>query len=287
MFICTTPRPAATSRRPRRSAGFVRPILPTRQRSTIRKPGWITTAGRIFLNGEEDGPPFGDPGRAFAHFASGPQAGNSYELPWIGKFAHENVVANAHTGDATVVASMDDTSPIGQVYFYLGHKQSTGSDLDKAGLTGGDLYGVKVDEMSTETTAANPLGGDGTSSFTMFNFGNVANTNGAALEAAGVGNVTGFLRPEDGAWDTVDPDRFYFATTDAFNAPSRLWALDFTDASHPELGGTIKLMLDGTEGQQMMDNITVNQQGHVIIQEDVGNNAMSAKSGTMIRSTTA
>jgi hypothetical protein len=47
--------------------------------------------GRIFLNGEESG----TEGRAFAHFASGPQEGNSYELPWLGKLAHENVVASA------------------------------------------------------------------------------------------------------------------------------------------------------------------------------------------------
>ena len=26
-----------------------------------------------------------------------------------------------------------------------------------------------------------------------------------------------FLRPEDGAWDTQDPNRFYFVTTDRFN----------------------------------------------------------------------
>jgi hypothetical protein len=233
--------------------------------------------GRIFLNGEEEGPPFGPPGRAFAHFASGSQEGNTYELPWLGKLAHENVVASAYTGDSTVVATMDDSSPTGQVYFYLGHKQATGSDLDKAGLTGGDLYGIKVDEMLTETTGANPLGTDNESTFSLYNFGDVANTSGAALESQGVGNVTGFLRPEDGAWDTVDHDRFYFVTTDSFSQPSRLWAVDFTDASHPENGGTIKMLLDGTEGQHMLDNLTVNKQGHVIMQEDVGNNAHNGK----------
>src|SRR5262245_31905953 len=233
--------------------------------------------GRIYLNGEEDGPPFGAPGRAFAHFVSGPQEGNTYELPWLGKLAHENVVASPYTGDATVVATMDDTSPLGQVYFYVGHKQKTGSDLDKAGLTGGDFFGVKVDEMLTETTAANPLGGDDQSAFSLYNFHNVANLSGADLETQGVNNVTDFLRPEDGAWDTTDPDRFYFVTTDAFNQPSRLWALDFTDASHPELGGTIKLLLNGTEGQNMLDNLTVNKQGHVIMQEDIGNNVPLGK----------
>ena len=233
--------------------------------------------GRIFMNGEEDGPPFGAPGRAFAHFASGPQEGNTYELPWLGKLAHENVVASPFTGDATVVGTMDDTSPQGQVYFYLGHKQATGTALEKAGLVGGEFYGVKVDEMLSETNGANPLGLDDQSTFSMFNFHDVSHTSGADLETAGAGNVTAFLRPEDGAWDTVNHNRFYFVTTDAFNQPSRLWALDFTDASHPENGGTIKMLLAGNEGQNMLDNLTVNQQGHVILQEDIGNNTPLGK----------
>ncbi len=225
--------------------------------------------GRLFLNGEEDGLV----GRAFAHIASGSEAGNSYELPWLGKLAHENVVASAYTGDATVVATMDDGQN-GQVYFYVGEKQADGSAIEQAGLVGGNFYGLKVDGMIDETTGANPLGSDGEARFSLYNLGDVANTSGAALDAQSEANgVTSFLRPEDGAWDTVDHDRFYFVTTDAFNAPSRLWAVDFDDASHPELGGSIKLLLDGTEGQQMLDNITVNKDGHVILQEDVGNNA--------------
>jgi hypothetical protein len=233
--------------------------------------------GRIFLNGEEDGPPFGAPGRAFAHFASGAQEGNTYELPWLGKLAHENVVASAFSGDATVVATMDDTSPRGQVYFYVGEKQGTGNDLEKAGLVGGNFYGIKVDEMLTETTGANPLGIDNQSHFSMFNFGDVSETSGADLETAGTGNTTAFLRPEDGAWDTINHNRFYFVTTDALNQPSRLWALDFNEVEHPENGGTIRMLLDGTEGQNMLDNLTVNQQGHVILQEDIGGNAALGK----------
>jgi secreted PhoX family phosphatase len=96
----------------------------------------------------------------------------------------------------------------------------------------------------------------------------------AASEAAG---VTTFLRPEDGAWDTLNPNRFYFVTTDGFNLPSRLWAVDFNDASNPAAGGTIKLLLNGTEGQQMFDNITVDSHGKIVLCEDVGNNAHLGK----------
>jgi hypothetical protein len=56
-----------------------------------------------------------------------------------------------------------------------------------------------------------------------------------------------------------------------------LWELDFTDAKNPTLGGTVKMLLDGTEGQQMFDNITVNQDGKLILCEDVGNQAHIGK----------
>ena len=33
------------------------------------------------------------------------------------------------------------------------------------------------------------------------------------------------------------------------------------------------MLLDGTEGQQMLDNMTVTKDGKILLQEDVGNNA--------------
>jgi hypothetical protein len=45
-------------------------------------------------------------------------------------------------------------------------------------------------------------------------------------------------------------------TTDKPNASggtSRLWRLNFTNAREPDKGGTIDLLLDGTEGQNMRD----------------------------------
>ncbi|MDB5601912.1 MAG: hypothetical protein JWN71_3956 [Xanthobacteraceae bacterium] len=229
--------------------------------------------GRLFLNGEESGVE----GRAFAHFVTGTEAGNSYELASLSNMSYENLVANAHTGDKTVVAATDDGTN-GQVYFYSGDKHATGTALEQAGLTGGHLFGMKVAEIVDETTAANPLGVDNKSSFSTVDLGDVSGMTGAQIDAASeAAGVTSFLRPEDGSWDTVNHNRFYFVTTDAFNAPSRLWAADFVDAAHVELGGTIKLLLDGTEGQQMMDNITVNKDGKVIIQEDPGNQDHLAK----------
>jgi len=234
--------------------------------------------GRLFLNGEESG----TEGRAWAHIASGAEAGNSYELAWLGNMAYENVVANPNSGDKTVVAVTDDGQN-GQVYFYVGEKQSTGNAIEKAGLTGGSLYGIKVDELdnladNNNESNASTLGGDFQSSFSLVNMGDVSGSNGAALDAnSEAAGVTSFLRPEDGAWDTVNDNRFYFVTTSSFSGNSRLWAADFNDPNDPTAGGTIKMLLDGTEGQKMMDNLTVTQDGKVVIEEDVGNNAHNGK----------
>jgi RTX calcium-binding nonapeptide repeat (4 copies) len=238
--------------------------------------------GRLFLNGEESGLE----GRAFAHIASGAEAGNSYELAWLGNMAYENVVANAHTGDKTVVAMMDDGQN-GQVYFYAGDKKATGSAIDQAGLTGGHLFGIQVTDFAgaADNNAPNsltPLGADESSAFTMIDLGDVSGLTGAQIDATSeAAGVTSFLRPEDGAWDTLNPNRFYFVTTNAIDKPTQLWAADFTDASNPALGGTIKLLVRGDENGAdhplMFDNITVDAQGRVTLCEDVGNDAHLGK----------
>ena len=89
--------------------------------------------------------------------------------------------------------------------------------------------------------------------------------------------VTGFQRPEDGAWDPNNPNHFYFVSTASFSTASRLWRLSFVDASKPELGGEIEMLLDGSEGQRMMDNLDIDKSGHVYIQEDPGGNNHLAK----------
>lgn len=235
--------------------------------------------GRLFLNGEESGVE----GRAFAHIASGPEMGNSYELAWLGNLAYENVVASAYTGDRTVVGLTDDGTG-GQVYFYAGDKQDTGNAIEKAGLTGGHLFGVKVADMTSPPSASDlhPIGADDVSDFSMVDLGDVSAKSGADIEAASqAAGVTSFLRPEDGVWDTVNHDRFYFVTTNAFDQPTQLWAMDFKDASDPALGGTISLLVNGDENgadhPRMFDNITVTEQGKVILLEDVGNNAHLGK----------
>ena len=209
--------------------------------------------GRLFMNGEEDRAG----GRAFAHVVTGENKGMSYELPYLGKFAWENAVANPATGAKTVVMGMDD-SPGGQVYMYVGEKRSAGNPVEQAGLVGGDLYGVKVDGKR----------------FGFVKFGDVSAMTGEDLEKAGQKmGIANFMRPEDGSWDANNPKLFYFATTDKIDGTSQLFQLAFDDLQHPENGGAIQAVLNARDiGAQMFDNIVVTGDGKLLIEEDPGDN---------------
>jgi hypothetical protein len=228
------------------------------------------TMERIFLNGEETG----SEGRAFGHIATGPAAGTSYELMALGKASFENQVASPTISDTTVVIGLDDATP-GQIYVYVGTKTNTGTDIDKAGLNNGRLYGVAVSGLLTETGASVPTPN---TTFTLADLGNVSSLTGATINTnSNNAGITTFLRPEDGSWDPSNLNDFYFATTNGFGSPSRLWKLHFTNVANPISGGAITAVLDGTEGQQMLDNITIDHSGHILMVEDVGGNAHIGK----------
>lgn len=233
--------------------------------------GGLGTADRIFLNGEET-----SGGRAFAHVVTGDYAHTSFELPALGRVAFENSTANPLAQLKTVVASADDTTPQnpgapsnngGRVYIYVGTKTNTGTPVEKAGLTNGANYAVQVTGLNLEDRNAPAAG-----AFT--------------LVPAGTGG-TQFLRPEDVSWDPAHPNVLYFATTDRYDqvkdglgttaARSRLYKLTFADISDPTAGGTIEAVLDGTEAGNMFDNITVDEFGRVLLQEDVGGQAHNGK----------
>jgi hypothetical protein len=248
---------------------------------------------RIFMNGEESGAE----GRAFAHVATGSDAGKSWQLPHLGRASFENQVACPKAQDKTIVIGLDDTTP-GQLYVYVGDKRNSGNDVEKAGLVGGRLYGVRANATALEVEdevasgALTTLGGiakNGRASFALVDLGDAANQTGAQLQAHSTANgVTEFLRPEDGAWDPANPADFYFVTTHQYDqskdgsgvttAATRLYRLRFADISDPAAGGTLTLLLDGDEtSTQMLDNLCVDSYGRVIMQEDPGNNAHSAR----------
>lgn len=233
------------------------------------------TTDRIFMNGEEIAG-----GRAVGHIASGLLVGTSFELPLLGKFAHENSLANPFAQDKTVVASTDDTTPQaagnpsndgGRVYIYVGTKSATGSPVDKAGLTNGVNYAIQVSVQGLDVNLESR-------SFGLASAGPGVTAAGTFTLAASGG--TQFQRPEDGAWDPSHPEDFYFVTTDRLDqirdggiqvGRSRLWRLHFTDIADPTPGGTIEMLLKGTEGGTMFDNIAIDRHGRIVLLEDVGN----------------
>jgi hypothetical protein len=241
---------------------------------------------RIYMHGEEGGAT----GYQLGTIATGRDAGKSYVL---GKFnlstngsgltgigAWENALANPYPQDQTVVVANNDGGTgimTNTVAVYVGTKQRTGSEVEKAGLTNGTLKFVNVTgnpiEIVDTTTRAT----------------NIAS--GTRFTLSGTSSTT-FSRPEDGAWNPRNPNQFYFVTTDRLDQVSdglgpqvgqtRLWRLTFDSIKNPDLGGRIDLLIDGrtVDGQKvnMFDNITVNpRSGKVVLLEDVGNAAHNGK----------
>ena len=215
-------------------------------------------SGRLLLNGEEEKDAGG---RAFAHVVDGEQAGASYELPHLGRVAWENLLALPQSGKRTVVIGMDDY-PGGHVYVYVGDKRRTGGPAEKAGLVGGKLYAVRFEEPR----------------FVLLPLGEVAGLDGKALRArAGQLGATRLLRPEDGAWDKLDRNLFWFATTDKIDGQSQLFGMTFDNARVPEKGGKFSPALTASDiGGQMFDNIAADGAGRILIDEDPGNDKFTA-----------
>lgn len=264
------------------------------------KFGSLGTDARIFMNGEE----IGNPGRAFAYVVTGPGADQAWELPRLGDYSWENSVASPFAQEKTIVIGLDDSSP-GNVYVYVGTKQSTGNDIERAGLTNGTKYGIVISGVTVNGSgqcvedAVNILG-DAASGpivskpFSMLDLGDQTNVTGNALQSLGDAQcVLNWLRPEDGAWDPQDPNRFYFVTTATFSTGTRIWELAFTDITQPELGGVATMLADGLDVStfagglttfvqpapvpqvndlRQLDNFCTTPYGQLLIQEDVGSN---------------
>lgn len=93
------------------------------------------------------------------------------------------------------------------------------------------LYGIKVTGVLNEENGTIANG-----NFTLQEMGvggDVSNLTGAALQTESVAEgVTGFLRPEDAAWDPDHPNVLYFVTTNGFGQPSRLYQATFVDIAN-------------------------------------------------------
>ena len=250
----------------------------------------LGTRERIYMGGEEV-----TEGRAWARMVTGPYAGEAWQLPRMGRMAFENAVASPYPQAKTIVVLTDDsnlsTAPTGfpsEVYVYVGRKTRHGHPVEQAGLTNGSLFGVTITVDNQPVTEESNVFGLGNATtgyvskgrFDLFDLGDVSALDATGLEAASIaGGVARLQRCEDGAWDPRGERRndFYFVTTASEANNCRLWRLRFDDIEDPERGGTIEILLRGDEGHKMLDNVTIDRLGRILMDEDPGNSARISK----------
>lgn len=241
--------------------------------------------GQIYFGNEENG----DEARAFGVTTDG----QAQQLPRLGLFSWENTVVGLGEGDVTYAQGQED-SAAGQLHVYAGRKLRRGNAFDRAGLTNGhqfvvDLQNEAVDS-DAEFRAAYPKG-----NAAPFDLGSEEEVGwdqpGSAQNTEAAAKGLSLNRVEDGAFDPRHPEDFYFVTTEGSpgTVPGTnpavprdgggLWRLSYDDAERPWEGGTLTLLLDGTEAPHLNkpDNVGFDRQGHLLIQEDPGNNAQLAR----------
>lgn len=236
--------------------------------------------GAVYLTGEEGG----DESRAFALT----NTGQFSQLPRIGLAAWENLIVAPKTGIRTVVmANEDGAATDSQLWMYVGEKTDQGSWVDKAGLTNGQAYVMKIDGSATDNEFRAKVGKGKPTAVSWVAIDTKAN-GVAQNQQARNGSI--LARVEDGAFDPKNPNDYYFVTTESNKDPGAtrpdpatpttardggaLWRLRFNDVKNPLAGGTITMLLDGTEVPYLNkpDNIDVDAKGNILIQEDPGNN---------------
>lgn len=242
--------------------------------------------GPAYLTGEEGG----DESRAFVLDSNG----NLIQLPRLGLGAWEDFVVAPKTGMRTVVMANEDGSATdSQLWMYVGQKTTEGSWTDKAGLTNGQAYVMAVNGIANDNAFRASVGKNVA---IPVSFGPINTTvNGAQQNAAARSLGTELARVEDGNFDPKNPNDYYFVTTESNKDPKAtapnpatptvsrdggaLWRLRFSDVKNPLLGGTLTMLLDGSEAPFLSkpDNIDVDEKGNVLIQEDPGNNDLVAR----------
>ena len=237
-------------------------------------------AGQLYFANEESG----DEGRVFAVTMDGV----AWQLPRLGLFSWENTIVAPTRGDTTVVVGNEDAAA-GQLRVYWGTKRATGTEVERAGLTNGANHVLAVAGAAVTTDAAfRAAYGKGAAVPVTF-AEQEWNASGAVQNAAAASAGLTLNRIEDGAFDPRHRNDYYFLTTEGGDktvpagAPTRdgggLWRLRFTDVDRPELGGTLTLLLDGSEAPYLNkpDNMAIDRHGNLLIQEDPGNNAHLAR----------
>lgn len=232
--------------------------------------------GRIQFANEENG----DEGRTFGVTTNG----EAQQLQRLGLFSWENTLAADTRSDTTLVAGDEDSSS-GQLWLYHGTKRKTGNAFAKAGLTNGVSTVLDLDNeaVSNDKQFREKYGKGKPAEFDLANV--EWDQSGAAQNKEALADGLTLNRIEDGAWDPKHRNDFYFVTTEGGKGADTptgltgrdgggLWKVSFEDVDRPELGGTIELLLDGSEEPKLNkpDNLDIDTKGNILIQEDAGEN---------------
>ncbi|HYI99991.1 MAG TPA: alkaline phosphatase PhoX [Thermoleophilaceae bacterium] len=236
--------------------------------------------GQVYFANEENG----EPGRLFGVTTDG----KAQQLPRAGLFSWENTLAAQNRTDTTLLVGNEDTGT-GQLRAYVGTKQRTGNPFDRAGLTNGELFVLDLadEAVSTDAEFRATYGKGQPVEFGLGADEQVEWDRSSArqqVDAAAKGLTLN--RIEDGNFDPRHRNDYYFVTSEGSpgvipDEPGTprdgggLWRLRFDDVDRPAAGGTIELLLDGSEAPYIYkpDNITIDEKGNLLIQEDAGNNA--------------
>lgn len=235
---------------------------------------------QLYFANEESG----DEGRAFAVRKNG----TATQLPRLGLFSWENTQVADNSSNTTVVMGNEDGSS-GQLRVYVGRKRPDGSAIDRAGLTNGRLFVVDaVDEAVSTDAVFRSVNGTGSAAPVVFGAGEEIDwtKSGTAQNTEAAAKGLTLNRIEDGHFDPNNKNNYYFLTTEGGSTqpdpgePANprdgggLWRLHFADVEHPERGGTLTLLLDGSEAPYLNkpDNMTIDDEGNLLIQEDPGGN---------------
>ena len=237
--------------------------------------------GRIYFGNEETG----NEGRVFGVT----EDGHAQQLQRLGLFSWENTLPAWNETDTTLVMGQEDAA-FGQPWIYVGTKSSKGNAFDRAGLTNGVDYVPDIlDETVTNDVTFRAKYGKGTAA--PFDLAEIDwDQSGLRQNVEASADGLTLNRIEDGAWDPRNPNDFWFVTTEGgkgADVPTGttgrdgggLWKMTFEDIEHPQLGGTLTLMLDGSEAPLLNkpDNMDIDRHGNLLIQEDPGNNVSLAR----------
>jgi hypothetical protein len=234
-------------------------------------------SGQIYFANEENA----DEGRAFGVLPDG----RTQQLPRLGLFSWENTKPAYNRSDTTMTIGNEDGAS-GQLRVYEGVKRSKGNAFDRAGLTNGVNSVIDmVDE--TVKTDAEFRAQFGKGKAAPFDLSEVDwDQSGARQNAEAAAEGLSLNRIEDGGWDPRHPNTYYLLTTEGGSTapnPSEptvmrdgggLWKVTFEDIERPRLGGTVELVLDGSEAPYLNkpDNLDIDTKGNLLIQEDPGGN---------------